>query len=143
MSTRAIIASELAGGRWHGRYAHWDNYPHRVVPLLAELRERDGLAKVVQTLLHDHNSWSVITTEPRDETMSDNYCEGYGIFHTDTPDDEYSWYAPEDKSFSWADYVYVMRRDGVTVYSVRGLDENQSLEEIANYSWADAMKVSA
>ena len=37
MATRGIIAVARAGdGCWRGRYAHWDNYPERIVPVARE-----------------------------------------------------------------------------------------------------------
>ena len=61
MATRAIIAVERAQG-WRGRYAHWDNYPERMVGVLGALVERDGITQVV----HSHQRQCVMVNhQPR------------------------------------------------------------------------------
>jgi hypothetical protein len=121
MATRGIIAMELAGGRWHGRYAHWDNNPERMTTVLSNLIERDGILDVYRTLLINNYSWSVIddTQTAKDELGYDknNVIVGYGVKHDDVTDSE-SWYDSESMCLSWADYLYVMNRHGVSVYTV-------------------------
>ena len=137
MATRGIIAVYTGQGTWRGRYVHWDNYPHRIVPLLAELVERDGVAKVVDTIINKRESWSTIDTgEPRFELgyKKKNYEPGYGFFHSDGYMDIYT----NDTGFySWAQYVYVIDDDGVTVHNVVG-EEPETLEPYGRYTWAEA-----
>lgn len=120
MATRGIIAMELANGRWHGRYAHWDNNPERMTTVLSNLVERDGLLDTYRTLLINNYSWSVIddTQTAKDELGYDknNVVVGYGVKHDDV--EESDWYDSESKCLSWADYLYVMNKDGLSVYSV-------------------------
>lgn len=111
---------ELASGRWHGRYAHWDNNPERMTKVLSNLVERDGLLSVYRTLLIDNYSWSVIddTQTAKDELGYDknNVVVGYGVKHDDA--NESDWYDSESMCLSWADFLYVMSKDGLSVYSV-------------------------
>ena len=120
MATRGIIAMELANGRWHGRYAHWDNNPERMTTVLSNLVERDGLLDTYRTLLINNYSWSVIddTQTAKDELGYDknNVVVGYGVKHDDASESD--WYDSESMCLSWADYLYVMNKDGLSVYSV-------------------------
>jgi hypothetical protein len=141
MATRGIIGVDCGQGTWRGRYVHWDNYPDRIVPLLAELVERDGLDKVIQTIIHKRKSWSILDTQV-DESSSfftaQNYEPGYGFFHTDDGMDEYT----ESSGFySWAEYVYVIDDEGVKVFSVTGL-EPETLDFERRYTWEEARAIS-
>ena len=125
MATRGIIAVYTGQGTWRGRYVHWDNYPHRIVPLLAELVERDGVAKVVDTIINKRESWSTIDTgEPRFELGYEkkNYEPGYGFFHSDGYMDIYT----NDTGFySWAQYVYVIDETNSAVQALRLCDRRR------------------
>jgi hypothetical protein len=144
MATRAIIAVERAQG-WRGRYAHWDNYPERMVGVLGALVERDGITQVVTTLINDNASWSVIdheqgdTDEFRDEK---NIRVGYGIVHDDIDkDSDEAWYTEETGAYSWAQFVYVMRRNGVSVYTVESGENNtETLKHLACHTWEEAKR---
>ena len=142
MATRAIIAVKRSQG-WRGRYAHWDNYPERMVGVLGQLAHRDGLTQVVTTLINDNPSWSIInpdTTgyESDPLTRTETLRKGYGIVHDDMDkDSDQSWYTEATGAYSWADYVYVMEATGVTVYTVQAGD-TETLERMAFYTWAEA-----
>ena len=130
MATRGIIAVQRADG-WRGRYAHWDNYPERIVPTIARLVERDGKVKVVETLINNNQSWSTIDdaqakhTDPLYEGENDSVVEGYGIIHTDLePNDPSAWFTDEDTELAWAEWVYVIRHSGVEVMKVVKQDGN-------------------
>ena len=144
MATRAIIAVERAQG-WRGRYAHWDNYPERMVGVLGALVERDGITQVVTTLINDNASWSIInpdTTgyESDPLTRTEILRKGYGIVHDDMDkDSDQSWYTEATGAYSWAEYVYVMRRNGVSVYKVES-GETETLTHLACHTWEEAKR---
>jgi hypothetical protein len=142
MATRAIIAVERAQG-WRGRYAHWDNYPERMVGVLGALVERDGITKVVTTLINDNASWSVIDYEQGDTDPfgdSQNIRKGYGVTHDDIDkDSDMAWYTEETGAYSWAEYVYVMRRNGVSVYKVES-GNPEPLTHLACHTWEEAKR---
>lgn len=119
MATRGIIAVQRADG-WRGRYAHWDNYPERIVPIIGRLAKRDGLAKVVTTLVNDNQSWSIIDDSPNREFYDEkNIIDGYGAVHDDLePNDPSSWFTEEDTELAWAEWVYVIRDIGLEVMKV-------------------------
>lgn len=130
MATRGIIAVQRADG-WRGRYAHWDNYPERIVPTIARMVERDGITKVVTTLINDNQSWSVIDDkqEKFPVTLTDNENDsvvvGYGVIHTDLePNDPSSWFTEDDTELAWAEWVYVIRDFGIEVMKVVKQDGN-------------------
>jgi len=130
MATRGIIAVQRADG-WRGRYAHWDNYPERIVPTIARMVERDGITKVVTTLINDNQSWSVIDDkqEKFPVTLTDNENDsvvvGYGVIHTDLePNDPSSWFTEDDIELAWAEWVYVIRDFGIEVMKVVKQDGN-------------------
>lgn len=140
MATRGIIAVERAQG-WRGRYAHWDNYPQRMVGVLGALVERDGLTKVVTTLINDNPSWSVIdneqgsTDEFRDEA---NIRVGYGIVHDDIDKDtDEAWFTEEGTDYAWAEFLYVIRKNGVSVYT---LNEGEAPKHLACHTWEEAKR---
>lgn len=130
MATRGIIAVQRADG-WRGRYAHWDNYPERIVPTIARMVERDGITKVVTTLINDNQSWSVIDDKQEffPVTLTDNENDsvvvGYGVIHTDLePNDPSSWFTEDDTELAWAEWVYVIRDFGIEVMKVVKQDGN-------------------
>ncbi len=138
MATRGIIAVERASG-WRGRYVHWDNYPDRIVGVLGALVERDGLTKVVTTLVNDNASWSVIDHNQDFDPIADpkNVRIGYGVVHDDIDkDSDDAWYTEETGAYSWAEYAYVMRANGVSVYAIQG--DPETLKHIATYTWEEA-----
>jgi hypothetical protein len=148
MATRGIIALGNNGclrDGWRGRYAHWDNYPERMVGVLGVLVARDGYEKVAQTLVTDTASWSVIdhtkTQDNPDLYIGEvcNIVNGYGVKHDDIDkDDQYSWYDDECGEFAWACYVYVMTEHGVEVNTVERIDDSDTAIPTAFYTWAEA-----
>ena len=69
MGTRSAVC-EPYGDSYRGRYVHWDGYPTGVGRALLELVARDGLAKVRQTIIHDHYGWSNLKT---DQALTSRY----------------------------------------------------------------------
>jgi hypothetical protein len=116
-----------------------------MVGVLGALVERDGITQVVTTLINDNASWSVIdheqgdTDEFRDEK---NIRVGYGIVHDDIDkDSDEAWYTEETGAYSWAQFVYVMRRNGVSVYTVESGENNtETLKHLACHTWEEAKR---
>lgn len=106
MSTRSIAAVETEAGIV-GVYVHSDGYPESRLPTYRALIERDGAAKVCETLL-THSHWSYIFGDEEDSyaRFENKLVPGYGaVLETDR---EY-WFTP-DKLGEWWDseYVYVI-----------------------------------
>jgi hypothetical protein len=134
MATRGIIAVTRAGdGAWRGRYAHWDNYPERIVPVLDRLIRRDGATQVVETLINNNQSWSVVDDKQElDDPMLGNdtasVVVGYGRIHLDLePNDPTSWFTEDDIELAWADWVYVIHHSGIEVMKVVKNDEGNDV----------------
>jgi hypothetical protein len=108
------------------------------VPLLSELVDRDGLATVIETIINKRTSWS--TLDPHVDESSpfftaDNYEPGYGFFHTDGGTSDL--YTQDTGYYSWAEFVYVMDDEGITVFTVTAL-EPETLDFEARFTWAEA-----
>jgi hypothetical protein len=116
-----------------------------MVGVLGALVERDGLTQVVTTLINDNPSWSIIdheqgdTDEFRDEK---NIRVGYGIVHDDIDkDSDEAWYTEETGAYSWAQFVYVMRKNGVSVYTVESGEGNtETLKHLVCHTWEEAKR---
>lgn len=129
MATRGIVAIATKEG-WNGRYTHWDNYPQRMVGVLAELVARDGLEQVTKTLVSDNPSWSVIdpTTKPSVTGEPSHYEQhkcvtGYGYVHTDIDALENALFTQSDTDLAWCDWLYIMSDTGLEVRKIER-DEN-------------------
>ena len=116
----------MRGDDWlyGGRYAHWDNYPERMVPTLGALVRRDGYAKVLDTLLMRNFSWSIVDEHAKEDASLPNRVAGYGDTHCDA-DDIDSWITlwPKDlENDLWgAEFVYVIDDVGVTTFNALDL----------------------
>lgn len=141
MATRGIIATTRAQG-WRGRYVHWDNYPDHRIPTITRLVARDGLLKVINTLINDNPSWSFIdpyqepSTNPNDDYQK--VVEGYGVVHTDVECDN-SWFTEQDTDLAWAEYVYIMGREGLQVCKVEVTDGGEVAVPMSFYTWENLM----
>jgi hypothetical protein len=137
MATRGIIAVERAGG-FRGRYVHWDNNPERMVTTIGALVKRDGITQVVTTLINNNQSWSVINNLQTKEDDLDpvSIVEGYGRIHTDMEEnDPYAWFTEKDDDLAWAEYVYVIRKNGLDVFSVAYKDSYATLSLMEHHAW--------
>ena len=144
MATRGIVAHSLSesANTWQGRYSHWDNYPERMTYVLGELVARDGVDKVIKTLITDTASWSQI--EPMAKSGTPNLyedkalIEGYGYAHTDVElDDPSALFTNDDTEFAWCDYVYIIHHDYLEVRTIVR-DEKTSLlttEPLTFHAW--------
>ena len=125
MSTRCLIGADTEVGT-RLVYVHHDGYPrsrYGKLPTLARLVARDGLSRVVATLLSTPSGWSSFDGEPPAELPAfhaDGRFElvpGYGVRYTLTPldgyvqgDTEYTTPATApDADFA---YVYVLDTEG-------------------------------
>ena len=140
MATRGIIAVQRAGG-FRGRYVHWDNYPNRMVDVLGNIAKRDGLTKMVTTLINDNASWSVIDDQQGTEDKGIGYSqknmiEGYGVVHDDIDkNDPTSWFTENDTEFAWAEYIYVIRDTGLEVFKVEDREGGAFPVPMELYAW--------
>jgi hypothetical protein len=90
MGTRSVVAIPQ-GDSWKGRFVHWDGYPAGVGSALGELVERDGLEKVIATIVTGKNySWSSLKVDQIDLTKVKGVRANapYGRYEYGTP--EYS-----------------------------------------------------
>lgn len=135
MGTRSIVYARTESGI-KGVYVHWDGYPDGRLPVLAALMARDGVDKVVCTLLARPSGWSHLKPS-QDGTLreyeSDGRFEavpGYGVQYTDTemPDpfndgkmvrqgnEAYSDTTAESRNI-WIEWLYVIEQDGAISYA--------------------------
>lgn len=135
MGTRSIVYARTESGI-KGVYVHWDGYPEGRLPVLSALIGRDGVSKVVCTLLGRPSGWSHLKPS-QDETLRDYESDGrfeavpgYGVQYTDTefPDplkegqltrqgaETYSDTSPESRHL-WIEWLYVIEEDGSISYA--------------------------
>jgi hypothetical protein len=133
MATRGIVARATNEG-WEGRYAHWDNYPERMVYVLGELVARDGVGKVVETLIINNASWSSI--DPFAKKGETGLCDpeavvnGYGVIHLDSPLDETEPFTQNDTELAWAEWLYIIHD---TILEVRRIERDENGNDITVY----------
>lgn len=133
MATRGIVARATNEG-WQGRYTHWDNYPERMVYVLGELVARDGVDKVVQTLITETPSWSQI--EPLAKSGEPNLyeqhalVEGYGYAHTDVTLDETDLFTQNDTELAWCEWLYIIHD---TMLEVRRIERAENGHDVTVY----------
>jgi hypothetical protein len=133
MATRGIVARATNEG-WEGRYTHWDNYPERMVYVLGELVARDGVDKVVQTLITDNPSWSQIEPLAKSGVPSlyevNQLVEGYGYIHTDVTVEESDLFTQNDTELAWAEWLYIIHE---TMLEVRRIDRDENGNDVTVY----------
>jgi hypothetical protein len=114
MSTQCIVAVP-DGDSFRGRYVHSDGYPSWTGRFLRELVDRDGLNKVIATVVIDHpTGWSMI--DPANTAAADPgtvVVPGYGIAYEDEPDQR-EWVTPDDGEM--AEWAYVLAPSGIMVW---------------------------
>lgn len=120
MGTRSIIAKP-DGDAWRGRYCHWDGYPEGVGQRLMELVNRDGLAKVIDTIIDTHCGWSSIHM-PDNRQLGAGYTDGrfllvpeYGVAYNHNSDQGSmsDWHTPDMLGDTWCQWVYVLTPMGI------------------------------
>jgi hypothetical protein len=136
MATRGIIAERTASG-WQGRYCHWDNYPKRIVGVLKQLVNRDGLSKVTQVLIRETASWSQVepmATKGVPSLYEERaLVEGYGYAHTDVSvTDDSTMFRETDTDFAWCEWLYLIDDTGV---EVRSISADGVISFHAHHSW--------
>lgn len=132
MSTNAILAVRTEAGVV-GRYLHSDGYPDHVVPNLERMIERDGGAKVAETLLAaDRGGWSSINdSQGPFENDYKRGVEGYGNVYTDDERSEPSRWelAVPDACIEYG-YILDPESGDLEAYDLHGGTEKKiSLEE--------------
>lgn len=129
MATRGIIAHATENG-WQGRYSHWDNYPEHIVGSLALLVMRDGVEKVVETLITNNASWSSIDPFASEEN-GHALVLGYGHAHTDvTVEDTATMFTHTDTELAWAEWLYIIHTD---ILEVRRIERDMNGNDVTVY----------
>jgi len=135
MATRGIVARATSEG-WEGRYSHWDNYPQRMVYVLGELVARDGVDKVIQTIITDHPSWSQIEPLAKSGQESlyepNQLVEGYGYIHTDVTVEESDLFTHNDTEFAWCEWLYIIHPDRLEVHAITADDKT---DLVSSHTW--------
>ena len=144
MSTRSVIGIPDGDG-WKGRYCHSDGYPRWNGVKLQELVVRDGLEKVVQTVVVDNYGWSSIDPDvARLHVYQDDgrfkVVPDYGVAYTEvdgqTSPDE--WHTYEGAQDSWCEWAYVLIPRGIQVFENVGKEWKH--RGLVPYDSPDAMK---
>ena|SRR6478609_4280553 len=120
MGTRSIVAARTESGI-KGVYVHWDGYPEGRLPVLRAMIERDGVSKVVRTIIGKPNGWSHLSNEMGDELESMHSdgrfiaVPGYGVQYADYPiQGDQNYWEPKDHTESevFIEYIYIINEDG-------------------------------
>lgn len=125
MSTRSIVAAHFSDGTIKGVYVHSDGYPEGQWGMLNQLStkiQRDGVEKVIRTILGKPNGWSSIIEHdelPQSETDGRFLLvKGYGVqysrkllprFGKDYRQGRDTYREPGDGG---EEYFYLIRPDG-------------------------------
>jgi hypothetical protein len=105
-----------------------------MVYVLGELVARDGVGKVVQTLITDTPSWSQI--EPLTKSGVPNLyeqhalVEGYGYAHTDVTLEDSDLFTQNDTELAWAEWLYIIHD---TMLEVRRIDRAENGHDVTVY----------
>lgn len=115
MSTRSYVGSAESK---LCVYSHFDGYPEAKLPELAQMIERDGAQKVVETLLSARTGgWSALDPKAGSDTTTylgerARIVEGYGVAYTDqqTPDGEPTYIGDgmSENDRIWIEWVYLV-----------------------------------
>jgi len=126
LSTRSIVYARTESGI-KGVYVHWDGYPSGRLPILHELIQRDGVVKVVYTIMAKPSGWSHLNAgqgHDLEQMYSDGRfiaVHGYGVQYNDQAvevwggpvvqgDEQYR--TPDDSNDVFIEYVYIIEPDG-------------------------------
>lgn len=123
---------------------HWDNYPKRMVGVIAELVARDGIEQVCKTLISDNPSWSQVEPMATTGTSSlyeqHKLVEGYGYAHTDVTLEDSDLFTHADKELAWADYLYVITDVSLEIYNIERNAEGHDVPmHYASHAWNSEM----
>lgn len=143
MGTRSYVAAETERGTI-GVYVHWDGYPEGRLPVLRAIAARDGLAKMVKTIVGKPNGWSSLSPNAHDADsahMTDSMqrdgrfelVPGYGVEYTEVEGqaDTSYWTPATHHPESWAEYIYIIRPDG----SVRWAETEYGNADVESFNW--------
>jgi hypothetical protein len=124
MSTRSIVYGHTESGI-KGVYVHFDGYPEGRLPVLAKLIQRDGVDRVMSTILAQTWGWSSLDANPVPPElppyMGDGRFElvtGYGVRYTkdDGGEPDYRDTSQQARDI-FIEYVYVVEQDGSISYA--------------------------
>jgi hypothetical protein len=89
--------------------------------VLLALIQRDGLEKVIQTVIHDHYGWSYLDPEQGDDLIN-TYRDGrfiavpgYGVAYTKEQAGADEWMTDTSSDPLWIEYAYVLGGRALTI----------------------------
>jgi len=124
MATRSIVAAHTEKGV-RGVYVHWDGYPEGRVPVLKHLIARDGVGKVVATILGQPHGWShldpeIVESQAPGINGADRFLTipGYGVQYLPYPiqGNENYWTPTDGSDWMGIEYVYLITESGEVEY---------------------------
>jgi hypothetical protein len=125
MSTRSVVYGRTDSGI-KGVYVHSDGHPETRLPVLAELIRRDGVDRVMSTLLEQTWGWSFLDPDPEGAPLPDSKQDGrfelvpgYGVRYTAEDGGEPNYRGTSNDAPDVA-YVYVVEQDGSISYAENG-----------------------
>jgi hypothetical protein len=126
MSTRSVVYGRTESGI-KGVYVHSDGHPETRLPVLAVLIRRDGVDRVMSTLLEQTWGWSFLDSDPEGMPLpaskQDGRFEvvpGYGVRYTEEDGGEPDYRDTSNEGRLDAVYVYVVEQDGSISYAENG-----------------------
>ena len=126
MSTRSVVYGRTDSGI-KGVYVHSDGHPDTRLPVLAELIRRDGVDRVMSTLLEQTWGWSFLDSDPEGAPLPDSKQDGrfepvpgYGVRYTAEDGGEPHYRDTSSEGRLDAVYVYVVEQDGSISYADNG-----------------------
>lgn len=129
MSTSAILAVRTEAGVV-GRYLHSDGYPEHVLPHLTAIIERDGGAKVAETILSAaRGGWSFLSSDHGAYSSNPDLkvgVEGYGTMYVDIdPEEPIRWeQAVPQASFEYG-YIVDPETGHLDAFELHGAQERR------------------
>jgi hypothetical protein len=104
-----------------GVYVHWDGYPEGRLPVLRALIERDGVSRVVMTIMGQPSGWSSLSPDTFEPQAPGHNGEerfttvpGYGVQYKPHPiqGNEHYW-TPADAPGDYGDeFIYIIDPEG-------------------------------
>jgi len=120
MATRGAVAVRNENGEIRGRYVHWDG--DSIKSDVERFIERDGIEKVVQTIILDNYGWSHLdSTLKADEVpaLGSGYEDGrfkaiagYGVAYTTKDDQSRPDMWIESLGEMMTEYIVIIEDDG-------------------------------
>jgi hypothetical protein len=129
MGTRSVVGVPYGDG-FRGRYCHWDGYPTYNGVHLWRMIQRDGIEKVVNTIVFDNYQWSSLDHCKNNVVLNNgetlkNVVRGYGSIYTDVTEDDWITYTGNASDDLWCtEWAYILDVNSKTM-SIMKIDNNQ------------------